>query len=193
MVSAHIISIIRNGGFGVDNVFRSFMWGAHPSQKLLFCYGLRVNWFWVVVFQPISPNLKGKNIFIKWSGSTYFPNKYVPWYLCLNILFPKEKLSKDFLNILRFLWPNCVWSLWSESESESEYVSWLENWFGILPALRHVKKNDVKTYTVMVSFSLLRLYHPKTPVGYEHIWRNLNGSEVLGSLYPIRLMVQKSV
>lgn len=130
-------------------------------RKLLFCYGLRVNWFWVVLFQPISPNLKGKNIFIKRSGSRYFSNKYVPDISAWIFSFQKKHSPKNRL---------------------FEYVSWLENWFGILPALRHVKKKwcqDIYCNGQLQPFTLKTTRKRPLPryVGYEHnLWRN--GSEV---------------
>ena len=72
----------------------------------------------------------------------YFPNKYVSWYLCLNILFPKETFSKDSTFWICFMTGKPIWNPSS---------------------FKTCQKNDVKTYTVMDSFSLSRLHHPKTP------------------------------
>ena len=129
MVSAHIISIIRNGGFGVGNVFRSFMWGAHPfAETSLLLRATRQLILGSGFFNQSFQIKKGKNIIIKWSGSTYFSNKDVP----------------DISAWICFM----TWKLiWNPS------------------SFKTCQKNDVKTYTVlvMVSFSLSRLHHPKTP------------------------------
>lgn len=89
---------------------------------------------------------KGKNIIIKWSGSTYFSNKDVP----------------DISAWMCFM----TWKLiWNPS------------------SFKTCQKNDVKTYTVMVSFSLSRLHHPKTPPFRDTWGMNTYGEMAQKSLY----------